>query len=76
MIINCTEDDIDQDMDDDDEEEEEIDLENEQPSHMHHHQHHAVLWNGYANYATAKLSHTFNMLWPMNMQYTQFAHQI
>lgn len=44
LIINCTEDDIDQDMDDEEEEEEEIDLENEQPMHMHHqHQHHAVL---------------------------------
>lgn len=45
LIINCTEDDIDQDIDDDDEEEEEeIDLEeNEPPNHLHHHQHHAVL---------------------------------
>lgn len=44
LIINCTEDDIDQDIDDEEEEEEEeIDLENEQPSHLHHHQHHAVL---------------------------------
>lgn len=45
LIINCTEDDIDQDIDDDEEEEEEeIDLEeNEQQNHLHHHQHHAVL---------------------------------
>lgn len=43
LIINCTEDDIDQDLDDEEEEEEEIDLESEKMSHMHHHQHHAVL---------------------------------
>lgn len=47
LIINCTEDDIDQDLDDEEEEEEEIDLDNDQPSmgHLHHHQHHAVLWS-------------------------------
>lgn len=45
LIINCTEDDIDQDMDDDDDDdEEEIDLDSEQPTIIHqHHQHHAVL---------------------------------
>ncbi|XP_031631169.1 uncharacterized protein LOC116345699 isoform X2 [Contarinia nasturtii] len=44
LIINCTEDDIDQDADDDDDEEE-IDLDSEQQTtiHQHHHQHHAVL---------------------------------
>lgn len=64
LIINCTEDDIDQDLDDDEEEEEEeIDLESEQPIHMHHqHQHHAVLWNGYLN-VTSELPHMIKTLW-------------
>lgn len=46
LIINCTEDDIDQDIDDDDDDddEEEIDLDSEQPTVIHqHNQHHAVL---------------------------------